>query len=802
MRHKSRAPFSLTGIFLATLVFSSTLPLFAAEVDTSKLPPPAEVKIDFARDIQPILDTSCIRCHGPEKPKSRFRLDNREAALKGGEHGVDIIPGSSAGSPLIHFVAGLVPDMQMPPPGKGEPLTTNQIALLRAWIDQGAVWAAGSAGPAFSFSESPAIRWISVNGDRAQFREHYWQREGINGGLEDFELTQQIDPDTRFQASGHLLRDDYQVNLSLDENDFGFIHSGWEQYRKYYDDTGGYYPAFSPQAFSLDRDLHLDIGRAWIDFGLTLPDWPRMVLGYELQYRDGAKSTLQWSAVSQNGIARNIFPAAEGIDEHTHIIKFDLDHEIRGVRIEDNFRAEFYKLNTTQTNLVGFSAFSDNISQGYSHFEGANTFRLERQFTPWAFVSGGYFYSKLNANGSFNAQSPDIPPPAMQQVTLRRESHIVNLNGILGPWQNLTLSGGVQSEWTRQDGIGDSTFDELTFPPTSTMMLADLDESFVDENAALRYSGVPFTALFAEVRARQSRIGQYEDENSPAPESDNEFLRNTDFTGRSYDARTGFNTSPWSWVTLSAHYRRSDDDSRYDNNLKLSLSPFGLPFGYSAFINHRDLATDEWETKAAFHLLRWLKLSLSYRMETTDFHTDTGSVPSSALPPGVTIPGGEILAGRYHAHVYGLSTVLTPWQRLYLSTTFSYQDTTMTTAGEAATAFAPGFVPSVVPYRGDIYTSLVSGTYIFNQATDLLLSYSFSYADFSQHNYGDATGGGLPLGMRYHQHALQTGLAHRITKNLTTRLQYVYFYYDEPSSGTFKNYNGNGVLATVTCQFR
>ena len=173
MRHKSRAPFSLTGIFLATLVFSSTLPLFAAEVDTSKLPPPAEVKIDFARDIQPILDTSCIRCHGPEKPKSRFRLDNREAALKGGEHGVDIIPGSSAGSPLIHFVAGLVPDMQMPPPGKGEPLTTNQIALLRAWIDQGAVWAAGSAGPAFSFSESPAIRWISVNGDRAQFREHY-----------------------------------------------------------------------------------------------------------------------------------------------------------------------------------------------------------------------------------------------------------------------------------------------------------------------------------------------------------------------------------------------------------------------------------------------------------------------------------------------------------------------------------------------------------------------------------------------------------------------------------------------------
>src|SRR5437870_3129035 len=40
-----------------------------AAVDTSKLPPPANVKVDFARDIQPIFERSCLRCHGPEKPK-------------------------------------------------------------------------------------------------------------------------------------------------------------------------------------------------------------------------------------------------------------------------------------------------------------------------------------------------------------------------------------------------------------------------------------------------------------------------------------------------------------------------------------------------------------------------------------------------------------------------------------------------------------------------------------------------------------------------------------------------------------
>src|SRR2546427_536489 len=70
--------------------FSFLLPCFtgaAAPVDESKLPPPATNRIDFGRDIQPIFEASCFKCHGPEKPKSHFRLDNRAAALKGGENG-------------------------------------------------------------------------------------------------------------------------------------------------------------------------------------------------------------------------------------------------------------------------------------------------------------------------------------------------------------------------------------------------------------------------------------------------------------------------------------------------------------------------------------------------------------------------------------------------------------------------------------------------------------------------------------------------------------------------------------------
>lgn len=111
----------------------------AAPVDASKLPPSARRTVDFVSDIEPIFKASCVSCHGPEKQKSGYRLDSKAAAFRGGEtYTAPLIPGDSAASPLLHLVAGLVPDSKMP--AKGEPLSVEQIGLLRAWIDQGAVW--------------------------------------------------------------------------------------------------------------------------------------------------------------------------------------------------------------------------------------------------------------------------------------------------------------------------------------------------------------------------------------------------------------------------------------------------------------------------------------------------------------------------------------------------------------------------------------------------------------------------------------------------------------------------------------
>src|SRR5436190_3192045 len=154
----------------------------AAEVDTSKLPPAALRPVDYEQDIKPIFETTCFRCHGPERPKSHFRLDNRESALKGGDNGVDIIPGDSGKSPLVHYIARLVEDMEMPPPGKGDPLSAEQVSLVRAWIDQGAPWGATNPPVVLAFTAEPTLRWAGVEGDKAKFREIEGIKEAAGGG--------------------------------------------------------------------------------------------------------------------------------------------------------------------------------------------------------------------------------------------------------------------------------------------------------------------------------------------------------------------------------------------------------------------------------------------------------------------------------------------------------------------------------------------------------------------------------------------------------------------------------------------
>lgn len=190
----------LLGNFSALLlagITATALPLLGADkidlskIDISKLPAGSDKRgLTYDKDIRPMLEASCFRCHGQRRPKAGLQLDSLEAALRGGEDGKVIVPGDSKHSLLVIAAARIDDETAMPPkrgpggpgPGPGgfggpggpatppggpdgtgpksgapnsppggpgrpgepgfgpppKPLTAEQVGLLRAWIDQGA----------------------------------------------------------------------------------------------------------------------------------------------------------------------------------------------------------------------------------------------------------------------------------------------------------------------------------------------------------------------------------------------------------------------------------------------------------------------------------------------------------------------------------------------------------------------------------------------------------------------------------------------------------------------------------------
>jgi len=120
------------------LIFSLGLgPIGAAS------PPKPADRVDFDRQIRPLLSDKCFACHGPDEAKrmARLRLDIKDGGAFADRGGYRlIVPGDSAHSRLIQRITAEKPALRMPPVSSGLSLTKEQIELIRKWIDQGAEW--------------------------------------------------------------------------------------------------------------------------------------------------------------------------------------------------------------------------------------------------------------------------------------------------------------------------------------------------------------------------------------------------------------------------------------------------------------------------------------------------------------------------------------------------------------------------------------------------------------------------------------------------------------------------------------
>jgi mono/diheme cytochrome c family protein len=140
-------------------------------------------RVSFARDVRPILAASCFACHGPDanERQAGLRLDTAEgalAALDSGDHA--IVPGDTEASGVVFRITTDEATLKMPPPGRGKPLTPDQVATITTWIEQGAAYDAHWSFIAPIRPEPPAVadaRWSRNPIDR--FIKDRLDREGL-----------------------------------------------------------------------------------------------------------------------------------------------------------------------------------------------------------------------------------------------------------------------------------------------------------------------------------------------------------------------------------------------------------------------------------------------------------------------------------------------------------------------------------------------------------------------------------------------------------------------------------------------
>ena len=632
-------------------------------------------------------------------------------------------------------------------------------------------------------SITPIGQYVTVRGDKGRFREDWGIKEGWDGGIEDATYHQKIDKDWDMNLEGRAIFDeeDYKLRLSIANPDVAFLRAGFTEFRDYSDDFGGFYRNFAPAGFEMNRDLILRNGDIFVEAGITLPNVPKLTLGYERQFREGEESLLQWGAVSQGATTRNIFPSVEHIDETVDTVKLQVEHDISIIHLGDQFRYQHYRDNTTTTdqslNLNTTASQSVTITENYKHDAFFNTFRMDSHVNDKVYWSVGYLYTTLDGVAGVSLDTVPFSAPfdknwMVQGVDIDSDSHVVNLNTMFGPFAGFSIYAGAEAERTRSHGSGDAVLTQLagggvTNNPAAALRSEDIKLS-TDQTIGLRYTKIPYTSIYAEGKVTE----QHYDLNDEASAGTPTFQQDQDTGVLRQDYTVGFNTAPIPRATLAARYRHSIYQNNYDNDVDTVT-------GYPGFITAEDFTTDEIMTKLTLRPASLLTIAFTYQLVATDFRSTTEPVPA------LGIPGGGLLAGTYDSSIYSVNATLTPIPRLYLTGLFSFQSTrTLSFANDN---------PAVTKYSGNVYSLIGSGGYALDNKTDLNVQCYYSRENDEQNNVTD----GLPLGTDNRRSGVTVGLTRKITKNVMARLRYGFYELADHANGGLDNYTAH--LGSASC---
>lgn len=670
---------------------------------------------------------------------------------------------------------------------------------------------AEASAPEVSLTLEP-IRYIFVDGDEGKFRAQHWQREGYVGGVREFSLQDTLSDGTEFSGAGHALIDQNDLGgaFSLKKAGLGFIALDYTEFRKYYDNTGGtYHPFTTLSGVDTAQDLHLDIGHLAVETGLALEGWPALSFAYEREFKDGVKSRLTWTSLTEGGTSRNIGPSWQEINEIVDVFALKASHELAGVTLKGEQRWELVRTETLReeqqlsTNATASQRKIRRQDQAPETNLATTTLWAERNFLARKlFTAAAYHYARMSNREfesllEFNANGvPTNFSNPKQQINARADNrystHTWTGNVMATPRSWVSVGAKLKSEVIKRNS--NSSYPTDAVPNSSggsspNGIIDRTDTSVNDtkavrwgENFSLRFTGIPRTALYTELDLEQSRILLREDRQSlDGPDAGDGTSANEVFSRETVSKvwrgvwTLGGQITPWSFLNLTTQVRHRQSNIDYDN--QRHTDP-GASTARSAFFDGQNIATNEFTTRVTLRPARWLRTSVRYQFRDDNYATRT--FDSEPIVKTGTV-----------SNIYTYDVVLQPRRDLSTTLSFSRQTAATTTPARlSATANTP-------TYNADVNTWLFGADYAPTARLTLSGTLQYSQAD----NFDDFTGNGLPLGVDNRRLDLTTKCVCALSEDTSVNAEYGFYHYQANTNAEVGDYDAHLIQLEFSKKF-
>lgn len=653
------------------------------------------------------------------------------------------------------------------------------------------------------------VRYAYVNGDHGKFRAHHWMKDGYSGGVTKFStaLEGYDGISVVMHGSGLSADSEYDGEIEIAKEDLGFFKITYQEFNKYFDTTGGFYERFKTLPYvDTDKELILTMGKLEIEAGLRIADWPELTFIYEHEYKNGTKSRLTWAGVVEgtqvagnaNNRTRKIAPSWQEIDEEVNLFELKAEKEWKGFNFvgEQDWEIVHSVSNRNETQYSTTppaGADRSNTDQKIREQKlnlksvllttllGVDKWFMEDTL----YLSSKYRFSQTDAHEIENIYEMDqfmVPTNFSTNAEQVRDS----LSGLLyktntwvehahwRPLQDFVVDAKFKVENATRESWSNYNKDKFPFnadgssEPDGVIDQTDVSENLdkirrYGESVSLRYTGIPFVALYSDLQFEQVRNELTEDRQSrnTAEQVNREVIPHQ----RRMAITVGTRMAPLPRLTLAANARHREDDTTYNN-----VHYHNVGGAKSTFVDGQFIETNEVEARIAWKPVKWFAPGFRYKLQ--DIAYDSWGLPNSDIHMGAGVL----------SNFYIWDIVSQPTDDLLLTGAFSIQDAQTNTPARwsVRTVQFPIF-------NADVAMLLLSAEYTVREDLTLTGVYQGSRAN----NFTDFSDLTLAYGQDYRQNDVTIGLRWTPKENMWVAPKYAYYNFLPGDKSDVGNYNAH-----------